>query len=228
MVVRVLALGAALTVQACGRSSQGPAELAGDSGGDGGPQAPVCSAPCVVADTHAGFSGTQGQNGLYYGHWVASQDADGVYAPAELIPLDFRAGHNNTYSLDDLWKPVGTATECCDPSFTWTMIHQDGMHPDADPVIDVPIRRWVSTVSGAAHVHIALRKADPSGGDGVTGELHIDGALAWTGSILGTDDVGLRATVPVDLVPGTLIDALLWPGPTDGNDLTSFGFRVTD
>lgn len=189
----------------------------------------VCPvAPCTVAASDRDFGSVQGMNGWFYGHWPRYRDGDQRYVQAELELMTFHPGPSVTYERSDVWKPVGEDAECCDNGFSWTMIAADVMHPDGDPIYDVPIRRWVSNVSGRARVNIDLRKSDAGGGDGVTGELILDDETIWTGTVDGDSNVGTQTSVAVALEVGMTLDLLIGPRVSDSNDTTTTILTITD
>jgi len=89
------------------------------------------------------------------------------------------------------------------------------------------VRRWVSTVEGAAIAHVAHAKSDASGGDGTRAMLVVDGQLLLTRDVSGTDTVGFVENVPVVLHVGTTVDLLLHYIGDDGSDTTDQTLTIT-
>jgi hypothetical protein len=94
------------------------------------------------------------------------------------------------------------------------------------PVEQWAIRRWVSPVGGSITVTGRLAKFNTSSnGDGIVGAIMVDGVTVFSRQIAATDGVGVNYSVVVTVVPGSVIDFMITPGPasSDGND----GTRLT-
>ena len=122
---------------------------------------------CVVADTVDDFSNTQGENGWWYGYWTAASDADGSYDPE----LDFSSME---YCGPNSWVPPGGCPT--GPDGEWTQNLSDGLqHAETDPVLELPVRRWVSDVSGKARIFAEHFINGGRSGDGTRALLLVDG-----------------------------------------------------
>jgi len=178
-------------------------------------QSGVCTNPtvpgsCTVADSQTEFDGTQGHLGWWYGTWHA-ETVPPPYDPDTSFELSVYA--------DPLW-------ECATPDANeWAWSAWWGNHDDASP-LQLPIRRWVSDVSGPAVVTIHIDKSDTSCGDGTEGRLLIDGVTVWSHAVAFDDSVGVTDLIPVQLAIGTKVDAMLHPVGSDSCDSTNFTISI--
>lgn len=168
---------------------------------------------CQVAASEADFDSTQNVNGWFYGFWLAQSDF--TYEP----DTDFELG-----VFDDVsggWIPV-------DPNGSeFIYLRAFGVHPQFNPVVRMPVRRWVSPVQGPAVVIVTVDKADTSCGDGVEARLVVDGVTKLTQVIEFDDAAGVTLPVSVELVPGTKIDALLSARADEACDTTNYKLVVS-
>jgi hypothetical protein len=167
--------------------------------------------PCVVADSIAEFSTTQGVQGFWYGAWAQGGDADGTYQPES----DFA---ELTACPPDAWKPA--CVDVTDPSFRWTLLTAQLAHAATIPKVEVAVRRWVSDVSGRATASLDHHHADPGDGDGTRAQLLLDGALIWENEISASDAVGKQAEIPLTLSLGTRVELLLYPRANQARDMS--------
>jgi hypothetical protein len=165
---------------------------------------------CEVAHSEADFSEVQGQLGWWYGCWDITDDVDGIYAPSDFQLMKDVSG---------VWRPADWAPDP-DPHFTWAYLASWGGHPGSYPILRADIRRWVSTVSGAAIMRVTHRKSDTSGGDGTRAMLVVDGELRLMRDVAGDDGVGFVEDVPVMLHVGSTVDLLLHYVGDDAVDTT--------
>lgn len=172
--------------------------------------APVVCTGGTCASSTDDFSDVQGEQGWWYGAWDISDDEDGIYEPSDFqMDADF----------EGLWRPPDWAPDP-DPHFTWAYLAAWGGHPGSYPLQRADVRRWVSTVSGAALARVSHRKADTSGGDGTRAMLVVDGELLLTRDVAGDDGVGFIEDVPVTLHVGSTVDLLLHYVGDDAVDTT--------
>ena len=179
--------------------------------------APVTCADGICASSANDFSEEQGKAGWWYGCWDITDDADGIYEPGDFQPSAYFTG---------LWRPPDWQPDP-DPHFTWAYLASWGGHPASYPLLRADVRRWVSTVEGAAIAHVAHAKSDASGGDGTRAMLVVDGQLLLTRDVAGTDPVGFVEDVPVVLHVGTTVDLLLHYIGDDGSDTTDQTLTIT-
>ena len=104
--------------------------------------------PATVANSTNQFSGTQGQDGWFYGYWDRKNDADGVYAPAEFLAFPNDGG---AFSVNNFW--TGSAWDWFggNPPFTeLTRTSGQPTAPNGNPASadHWVIRRYVSTQAG--------------------------------------------------------------------------------
>jgi hypothetical protein len=169
---------------------------------------------CVVADTVEDFSNEQGQNGWFYGSWAAASDADGSYDPA----TDFRPME---YCRENTWLPEGR----CDAEQEWTQNLSHGLqHAETRPVLELPVRRWVSDVSGPARISIEHHAGGPSG-DGTRALLLLDGVEIWRHDA----DPGAEAAtaaLEVELEQGSLLEQLIHPRQGQDEDMSYFSITL--
>src|SRR5262245_11978341 len=209
------ALVFASCILGCGRIHIDPTSSEVDGGGDiaADPSPSVCgerTAPCTVADSEADFSSTmQGHRGWFYGYWFAGNDADRTYqAQSDFIPFVFMSGS---------WRPPDYQSS--GPTFTWAYLHWWGGHPGANPVAKLPVRRWISGVSGSAEAVVHHAKVD-FGGDGTRAILVVDGVTVLSRDVAGNDGAGFTEVVPIELRQGTTVDLMLHFIGSEGVDTT--------
>lgn len=166
--------------------------------------------PCTVASSIDDFSMVQGDRGWYYGYWIESSDANGVYEPA----TDF----SSFVWMDAVWEPPDW--QATGPDFTWAYLHWWGGHPGSYPTHKLPVRRWVSSVSGHAEVEVHHAKAD-LGGDGTRAILIVDGVTLLSRDIAGDDATGFVEVVPIELAIGSTVDLMIHYIGDDGVDTTN-------
>jgi hypothetical protein len=176
---------------------------------------------CVVADTEADFSETQGNNGWHYGYWNASEDPDGHFDAQDFRPMDFCGSGT--------WRPPG---RCADqreqPGYQWTSILCCGLqHPESDPILELPARRWVSDVSGPARIH-ATHGMTVGTGDGTRAILMVDGVTIWTNDLSTASQEGasVEADIDVTLRVGMRVEQLVHPHADSAEDTTFFVIQI--
>lgn len=169
-----------------------------------------------VATSTAEFAGTQGQNGWFYGYYNKSSDNTPGYTSGEFQQFP-------RYTAAEKWhiqNGVGGF---------YTYMDFDRAHPNAaaasagrQPVEHWAVRRWVSDVAGAVDIFGELAKCSAQGGDGVIGQVFVDGQLMYT------RDLGYDQLVPVNYAfsanvnVGSIVDFVMLPKATDHWDTTIF------
>ncbi|CAN5476655.1 hypothetical protein BH23VER1_BH23VER1_21670 [soil metagenome] len=191
----------------------------------------------VVADSVAEFSGTQEQDGWSYGYYDFTNDADSMYAAADLILFPRDEAQGGVASPPNFWK--GTAWDWFAGNPPWTTVgatssHPNGSnHPSPNNAEHWAVKRWEATGLGGpttASLIWSLRKTDGAG-NGVTGYLFVNGVEVDRLSILGPDTAGVTGRrVWVDINDGDIIDIALSPegyyGRDDGNDSSFIALTV--
>lgn len=178
-------------------------------------QAGVCASTtvetgCQVADSMVEFDDAQGDSGWFYGFWLVQ---DTAYDP----DTDFELG----VFANGGWEPV-------DPMGSgFIYLRGFGAHPQFDPVLRMPVRRWVSDVQGPGLVLVAVSKSDTSCGDGVIASLVVDGVEVMTKDVAFDDGDGATIPVQVELAIGTKVDALLSPRDGEACDTTDYALTIT-
>jgi len=174
---------------------------------------------CTIADSAAEFGETQGESGWFYGYWDETGDADGSYALNDFSDME--------YCGEDTWRPPGICELTPDePGFRWTQNLNWGLqHPETTPDVELPVRRWVSDVSGPASLSIE-HHVDGEFSDGTRALLLFDGREVWRNVAVGGDEVGVRATMPIELAIGMVIDQLVHPLAGSADDTTYFTIRI--
>jgi hypothetical protein len=175
---------------------------------------------CTIADSAADFGETQGELGWFYGFWDASKDPDGSYDAA----TDFS---EMEYCGENTWRPPGICgLSQDDPAFDWTQDLAWGLqHPETDPDLQLPIRRWVSDVSGPASLLIE-HHVDGQYSDGTRALLLFDGREVWRHDAAGGDPLGVSETRAIELSVGMVIDQLVHPIDSSADDTTYFTIRI--
>ena len=169
-----------------------------------------------VATSTTEFSGTQGQNGWFYGYYNKSADNTPGYSSGEFQQFP-------EYTAAEKWhiqNGVGGF---------YTYMDFDRAHPNAtiasagrQPVEHWAVRRWVSDVAGAVDIFGELAKCSAQGGDGTIGQIYVDGQL------MATRDLAFDQLTPVDYAfsanvnVGSIVDFVLLPKATDNWDTTIF------
>ncbi|MGH0030588.1 MAG: hypothetical protein ACQGVC_12405 [Myxococcota bacterium] len=175
----------------------------------------------VVADSLAGFSSSQGQDGWYYGYYDQRFDVEqgnltydvGDFVPflndgSAVIANDPAIGawmtHPNHWS-GSLWDLFDQTAYFQGP---WTFVSDQSAQPAAngqiDPSVHWAVRRWVSDFEGVAEVSGLLD--NPPGGDGVRARFLADG-FEYHSKLSNGAPVPFAIDVPV--VVGSVLDFAL-------------------
>jgi hypothetical protein len=174
---------------------------------------------CVVADSEADFGTVQGENGWSYGYWNASADPDGSYSSEDFVEME--------YCQESTWRPPGRCDLSeDDPAFRWTMNLAWGLqHPETEPDLELPVRRWRSSASGPARIS-ADHQVGGQHSDGTRALLLLDGDELWRNDAEGGDEAGTQAEIDVELRVGTLVDQLVHPIGDSADDMTYFRIAI--
>ncbi|HUF60816.1 MAG TPA: LamG-like jellyroll fold domain-containing protein [Verrucomicrobiales bacterium] len=164
----------------------------------------------IIADSVAGFSGVQGQDGWSHGYRNAADPAQVDYDPAG----DF------TEFPEDWWD--GGQWNFPGGDVPWTELGPETTHPNGDNNVEVhwTIRRWEPQIATITPVGVTwhIHKGNPGCGNGVTGSLHVNGIQLDTETIAFDDATGVDRTYYINLQPGDVLDLALQPLGTDGSN----------
>ena len=187
---------------------------------------PTVALAAIEADSISDFSasGTQGENGWWYGYYNQSADGDATYAASDFQLFE---------GPDWVWNAGASKWDWGGGNVPWTEISAPGGHPNGDNNGDVhfAVRRWESDVAGDATVSFNLAASNTNGGNGTTAIVYHNGAELGSIVVDGTDGVGLTDTVTASLAVGDYLDLALSPQGTDGSfhdgsDGSFFGMTV--
>ena len=186
----------------------------------------VCHARgTIIADSIADYSGTQGQDGWYYGFYDGNVIA-GPYTNADFEEFANYGSAGN--GLPDWHTSIWYHTR----NTYWTAIWDEGGHPNAKttsfgrtPAEHWPVRRWVSETDGVIEITGVLHESGGAG-DGVIGYIFVDGMAVFSHS-LNDDDPQYSYSVTVPVNVGTLVDFAIAPKASDWTDATKFTAVIT-
>jgi hypothetical protein len=192
--------------------------------------------PVAVADSIADWTttGTQGQNGWFYGYYDVRFDAplnggDGVYGAGDFQP--FLRNGTNTLSPANNWD--GSKFDLAANVAPWTELSSGGGHPAAngqgEQSVHWAIRRWVSDVSGQTQITGSFFNG--GAGDGDVGRVFLNGVQVYSGL---TDGLAAAFNLSLNLAVGDVLDFAADPngsGTTDINLMNDgsdgFNFNVS-
>ena len=158
----------------------------------------------IVANSAAEFSGTQGQDGWFYGY----QQGGGAYNPdTSFTAFNGGAGQGAWNGISQHWTGSLWDLETAGTS-PWTSIGATNVHPnDSNPGPEqATLRRWVSDVAGL-HTLTGTFNNLSANGDGTTGRVFHEGTEIFSQvtdggpvsfSIQRTLDIGDRIDFMVD------------------------------
>jgi hypothetical protein len=150
----------------------------------------------LLTDSTRDFSGTQGQNGWWYGDFVGNSTV--------LEPMTNCAVTDWTQVWGDQY-PYNTVTSGDQhPSTTFTLLL--GNQPVS------AVRRWVSNYEGVVHI-VGQFQWEGGGGDGVGVSILIDGTPLFRNLLGGGNTIQDSFDFMIAINPGTLIDFAVDPGP---------------
>src|SRR5690606_11059942 len=176
-----------------------------------------------LADSRTDFSGTQGQDGWFYGYRSYTLDGGGDnYDPViSFFPFSGGEGLGPWDGFSQIWDEttsqwdLNTAAEG-----PWTVIGEESVHPNGDNSFPFEeqwvIRRWeVSGLSGETVLSVVWHtRKQAAGGNGVTAGIWLDGTRIASAAIAGSDTIGVTRTNYVTVQNGDFIDLVLAPvGP---------------
>lgn len=185
------------------------------------------SAHAWVADSVAEFSGVQGQNNWYYGFYNRSADAGGIYNPT----TDFRP-LTGFYASDPSYPGQGAYWRTAD-SYPYPKIFASLQHPksvDYGGYDGWAIRRWVSEVDGMVRITGSVYRGPLSlygQGDGFGYYIYVNGNLAYSKWISGTDYTVYPYEVIRDQSAGALVDFVTVAGSSMFSDHCMMTARIT-
>ncbi|NWG76593.1 MAG: hypothetical protein HXY24_18660, partial [Rubrivivax sp.] len=182
----------------------------------------------LIADSIRDFSTTQGSNGWFYGGWNRTANGAGGYQVSEFNPLP---SFGSTLFATPAWvlsndlqiavwqtaqRPHAVNTNAC--------CTNQASGPELWPV-----RRWISSVSGPVTISGHLAKWDSAGGDGVVGQVRVDGTNLWSAFLEGTNVFGTNFSLAANVSVGSFVDFLVSPGPAADadHDGTYFTAQIT-
>lgn len=173
---------------------------------------------CVVADTEADFGKLQGEDGWWYGSWDAAHDADGHYDPtSDFEPM--------ALCNDGAWLPMGRCASSSESDREWTMnLNSALQHAETRPFLELPVRRWLSDVSGPAQI-TAVHRRGGKAGDGTRALLLLDGVEIWRSEVTNPT-MENRATLAVTLEQGSVLEQLLHPLADQADDMSYFSITI--
>jgi len=153
------------------------------------------SAQVIVADSAAEFSGVQGQDGWRYGYY----STPGAYETFTELPY-----HPGVYGS---WSST---------PLVWGV----GGHPKKLAGERWSVRRWESSVAGSITIQGTLAKIDVGGGDGVEGQILVDGVPIYSHQIGGTDGAGVQFSISATVGSGGAVDVAIAPLADESYDST--------
>jgi hypothetical protein len=167
----------------------------------------------AIVRSNADFTDRQGVNGWFYGYRNFTIDGGGKDYDARRSFIQFKPEEFAVGQWD-------LNTEASEP---WTEIGRENTRPNGDNSGPVhwTVRRWMASsliqVTPVA-LHWHLRKSDLSGGNGVTGALHINGKQVDAATIAFDDSLGVYHTFYATLAPTDIVDLVHRPTGKDGRD----------
>jgi len=155
------------------------------------------------ADSVAGYSGTQGGNGWWYGYY----DVTGDIIPGYNATNDFKL-YANWDGAE--WHTTNSAV----PSLSALNEHPSGATntPGYPLREEWAIRRWVSTVTDTVRIYGHVAKQNTGCGDGVTAMLMVNGRKVFTRSLTAGDAAGVDYALGIQLHTNDLLDLVVTAG----------------
>jgi hypothetical protein len=177
----------------------------------------IAETPLADSVNEWSTTGTQGENGWYYGAYDFTADADGTYSTGEFQQF-INDGSNVIVYPTNQWAN-GQWTLAPDAGATggpWNFIAQEGIHPNgtnSTPGHEIwSIRRWVSDYAGPVTAIWSTRK-QAAANLGVTGRLFLNGVQVDAAATATTTGF-TRALVGVVAV-GDVVDLAIDPTGVD-------------
>ena len=157
-------------------------------------------------------NGTQGVNGWTYGFRDYTADGGGN---------DYGVNDSIAFSVAGGWTWTGIRWDWAAGDPPYTTIDTFGAHPGAGASEQWAIRRYQVEITEPTPLAVTWSISDGNVGcgSGVTGSIHLNGALVHSHAIVNGDTVGATHTVYVNASPGDFIDLALSPeGPAGQRD----------
>jgi hypothetical protein len=172
----------------------------------------------TIADSFADFSGTQGQNGWYYGLANGGDHMSFVGSSFTQFSTYQPSVMSLGGSYHGVWGP--------EPGNTWTQLWAEGGHPTGTnyPGTSVAVRRWVSTYEGSVVLDGIFADWHTGSGNGVGGAIYVDDQRVWNGQVGdgGSTSFGLTTLVH----QGSKVDFVLGANGNDYTDSTKFSATI--
>ena len=173
----------------------------------------------LILDSVNEFSAIQGQDNWYYGYYDYTNDLNSSYDPfSEFTQLPQFSG--DAWSLQE-----GTY---------WTSLWNSGGHGNAlvtsggrQSIEHWAIRRWVSDLSGEINITGTLAKTNINYGDGITGQILVNGNQEYSQYVAYNDSIGFNYDINVTVGQDYFVDFIFQPGQSDWTDATNFTAYAT-
>jgi hypothetical protein len=175
----------------------------------------------VVAESFDDWSlsGTQGERGWFYGYYNYTDDPNQAYATGDFVPFRNTGGPvspDGNHWTGSQWDLLAA------DSGPWTELGREATHPNgtnsAPQKEHWTIRRWVADRAlPGAEITWHMRKTNTGCGNGVEGILFVNGAVADSARIAGSDGTGVTRTISRSLAAGDVVDLALTPVGPDGS-----------
>ena len=184
--------------------------------------------PTQLADSVADFSGTQGNNGWFYGYWRQDTDPNSTYEAADFV--QFPRGTGNVLADTNYWNGSKWDWPAGDPP--WTELTAGGGHPNASNgtpgrPTHWAIRRYVSESAGPLRLTgtLACNSSGGTCGDGVIGRIFVDGVQVYEQNV-SFQSLGYSIVVAANL--DSQIDFVIESGSGNNDfcDTTTFTAKV--
>lgn len=167
----------------------------------------IMAASNVLADASRDFSATQGNNGWTYGSYTTNTSTTFIRA--------------ETYSATAV--PGGVWWQGSPSNANAVM--KDWQHPG---VSQPSVRRWTASADGSVVLAGTLAKQDPNGGNGVRGDILVNGVVVWSRTIAFNDTTGGNYSVPVTIKSGDIVDFAVYAVNNHHSyDTTKFSATIT-
>jgi hypothetical protein len=185
---------------------------------------PVKAEALIVADSVKDYSGIQGQNNWYYGYYQGGLNSNNFNLMTEFGYV--RLAPNNEVFSANTWTVQS--------SFYYTSLTDMGGHPNgrfsaARPIEQWAVRRWISEVDGEITLSGTIAKTDMgAGGNGIIGNILLDGVPIFSQFIANNDFVGINYTINTAVNKGAIVDFILDSNENNGLfDTTKFTTTIS-
>jgi hypothetical protein len=171
----------------------------------------------AIAKSNEQFSGVQGQDDWFHGYRNVTADKQGN---KDYDPQTGFVRFTDDVFTGSQWD-LNTAAAA-----PWTELGRENTHPNGSNSsggVHWTVRRWVASkvtkvTAFALHWHTRKTNVNGTGGNGVTGALHINGKEVDKAVLVGTDGTGVTRAYYANISPGDIVDLVLKPTGTDGSD----------